>query len=146
MAVQSRFLACPASTSLFDGHRRYAVVASPGSSFLSVWPYFQSVQLPPTCDGRWWVKRFGPGDPPSPAALLSALQVYRLIPNCQTSVVTSLTSSVLTFLSCVINEKVTVQHFTSTLLLRISVLHVFSVAPPTLFTGIRWPLFPHTIP
>ena len=27
------------------------------------------LQLPPTWDGRWWVERFGPGNPPSPAAV-----------------------------------------------------------------------------
>ena len=52
---------------------------------LPVSPYFQSLQLPPTWD-RWrWVKRFGPGDPHTPAALLSALQVSPLTPNFQTS-------------------------------------------------------------
>ena len=52
---------------------------------LPVSPYFQSLQLPPTWDGRRWVKRFGPGDPHTPAALLSALQVFPLTPNFQTS-------------------------------------------------------------
>ena len=52
---------------------------------LPVSPYFQSLQLPPTWDGRRWVKRFGPGDPHTPAALLSALQVSPLTPNFQTS-------------------------------------------------------------
>ena len=32
-------------------------------SFLSL------LQLPATLDGRWWVERFGPGNPPSPAAV-----------------------------------------------------------------------------
>ena len=27
------------------------------------------LQLPPTWDRRWWVERFGPGNPPSPAAV-----------------------------------------------------------------------------
>ncbi len=40
--------------------------------------YFQSVQLPPTWDGRWYGGALA-------AALLSALQVYRLIPICQTT-------------------------------------------------------------
>ena len=52
---------------------------------LPVSPYFQSLQLPPTWDGRRWVKRFGPGDPHTPAALLSSLQVSPLTPNFQTS-------------------------------------------------------------
>ena len=52
---------------------------------LPVSPYFQSLQLPPTWDGRRWVKRFGPEDPHTPAALLSALQVSSLTPNFQTS-------------------------------------------------------------
>ena len=52
---------------------------------LPVSSYFQSLQLPPTWDGRRWVKRFGPGDPHTPAALLSALQVSPLTPNFQTS-------------------------------------------------------------
>ena len=51
---------------------------------LPVSSYFQSLQLPPTWDGRRWV-RFGPGDPHTPAALLSALQVSPLTPNFQTS-------------------------------------------------------------
>ena len=85
MAIVGRFLACSASTSLLDVHRRKGVITSPGSSVFPVSPYIQSEQLPPTWDGRWWVKRFGPGDPPSPAASLSALQVSLLAPSFQTS-------------------------------------------------------------
>ena len=58
-----------------------AVITSSRSSIFPVSPIYQSVQLPPTKDGRRWVKRFGPGDPPSPAALLLAPQVSLLTPN-----------------------------------------------------------------
>ena len=43
------------------------------------------MQLPLTWGGRRWVKRFGPGDLPSPATLLLALQVSQPTPNFQAS-------------------------------------------------------------
>ena len=85
MAILSRLLACSASTSLFDVHRNKCCYNKPGSSNFPVSLIYQSVQLPPTWDGRLWVKRFGPGDPPFPAALLLAPQVSLPTPNFQTS-------------------------------------------------------------
>ena len=52
-----------------------AVIISPESSIFHVCQLYQSMQLSPTWDGQKWVKRFGPGDPPSPAALLMSVQV-----------------------------------------------------------------------
>ena len=84
MAILSHLLAYSASTFLFDLHRKkYAVITSLGSSIFPVSPIYQSVQLPPTLDGRRWVKPFDPGDPPSPVALLLAPQVSLQTPNFQ---------------------------------------------------------------
>ena len=42
-----------------------AVIISPGSLIFPVCPFYQSLQLPQTWEGRQWVKHFGPADPPS---------------------------------------------------------------------------------
>ena len=85
MAVQSRpWLVLPRHLCLTCKELN-AVITSPGFSIFPVSPFYQSVQLPPTWDELRWVKRFGPGDPFSLAALLLALQVSMPTSNFQMS-------------------------------------------------------------